>query len=173
MTHCKLTAFALVLLSFFLGGAQIRAEQQRGPSTAEERARALQVAKSLRTAPLADSTTKGREWLTLWLIEIPDITVPLCPGLLGDLGDSKTSSYPGALVGTMLASEAAYVIENPSQTKDKTVIYFAGIEGSLDAYRVMQGKDPDFHVKQLDEFRQKRDEGKLAEAVKSAAKKCK
>jgi len=63
----------------------------RGPSTPEERTKALQIIHHLETDPLAD-TKDERQWLTLWLVEVPDIHVPLCteffPSLLRD-SDSK------------------------------------------------------------------------------------
>ena|SRR5260221_10813350 len=167
------TSFVLLTLTFCLNVSGIRGQQQRGPSTAEERARAVQVAKSLRTAPLADSTTKDREWLMVWLIQVPDISVKLCGGVLGELGDSKKSEYPGALIATMMASEAAYVIENPDKAKDNSAMYLAGIEGALDAYQAIRSTDSSYHAKQLDELNQKRIDGKLADAVKSVTKKCK
>ena len=169
----RLTTIVLVTLLFSLSIPQGRAQQQRGPSTPEERSRAVQVAKALRTDPLADSNTKDREWLIKWLIEVPDISIKLCGGLLGDLGDSKKSPNPGALLATMMASEAAYVIENPDKAKDKDAVYMAGMEGALDAYQAIRAKDPSFKAKRLDEFDQKRTDGKLAEAVASATKKCK
>src|SRR5438477_8521381 len=46
--------------------------QQRGPSTPEERARAIQTAKSLQSDPLARNVQEDREWLVKWLIEVPD-----------------------------------------------------------------------------------------------------
>jgi len=161
------------LLIFGLSPLQSRAQQQRGPSTPEERARAVQVAKSLRMDPTSSSIQQDREWLIKWLIEIPDMSVKLCGGMLGDLGDSKKSPYPGALLATMLASEAAFVIENPDKSKDTSAIYLAGVEGVLDAYQSIRGKDASYRAKQLDDFSQKRSEGKLADAVNSATKKCK
>ena len=68
--------------------------QQRGPSTPEERARAVQTAKSLQSDPLAPNVQEDREWLVKWLIEVPDISVKMCTTFFGDLGDSK-NGYPG------------------------------------------------------------------------------
>src|SRR4051812_14374512 len=114
--------------------------QQRGPSTPEERARAVQTAKSLETDPLAPNIEKDREWLIKWLIEIPDISVKLCANLLGDLGESK-NGYPGAITATTLASEAAFVIEHPEKSKDEEAIYLAGVDGALHAYEAIRLKD--------------------------------
>jgi hypothetical protein len=175
MTFCKRIKLAFILAAaiFNVSFSQTWAQQHRGPSTAEERARAVQIAKLLRADPLADSNTKDREWLVKWLIEVPDISIKLCGGVLGDTGDSNKSQYPGALLATLMASQAAYVIEHPDKAKDSTAVYVAGIDGALDAYHAIRSKDSSFHAKQLDEFDQKRNEGKLADSVKSATKKCK
>ncbi|HWW17999.1 MAG TPA: hypothetical protein VNY81_05190 [Candidatus Saccharimonadales bacterium] len=161
-------------LSFFAAvqcPTQIRA-QQRSPSTAEERARAVQTAKSLQADPLAPNLQADREWLVKWLIEIPDVSVKMCSTFLGDLGDSK-SGYPGAVIATMLASEAAFVIGHPERVKDVEAMYLAGVDGVLNGYEAIHKKDVSYRLPHLEDLIQKRDQGKLAEYVHSAAKKCK
>lgn len=147
--------------------------QERRPSTPEERARAVQTAKSLQADPLASSIQGDREWLIKWLIDVPDIPVKLCPTFLGDLGDSKKSDYPGAIIATLLASEAAFVIEHPDKAKDAEHMYLAGVGGALQAYEAIRAKDPCFRLSHLDDLIKKRDEGKLPEFVPATAKKCK
>jgi hypothetical protein len=106
-----------------------------------------------------------------WLIEVPDNSVKLCGGLMGDLGDSKKSQNPGALLVVMLASQAAaFVIENPQKAKDNRAIYLAGIDAAIDAYQAIRSKDSSYQVKRLDEFTQQRSNGELVDAVSSALK---
>lgn len=163
------TVFVVVSVAVLstLAGAQ-----QRGPSTPEERARAVQTAKSLQSDPLAPNLQQDREWLLKWLIEVPDISVKMCTTFLGDLGDSK-SGYPGAIIATMLASEAAFVIEHPDKAKDIEAIYFAGVDGALHSYESIRLKDVSYRVAHLDDLIQKRDQGKLSDYVRVTAKKCK
>ncbi len=146
--------------------------QQRGPSTPEERARAVQTAKSLQSDPLAPNVQEDREWLLKWLIEVPDISVKMCTTFLGDLGDSK-SGYPGAIIATLLASEAALVIEHPDKAKDVEGVYFAGVDGALHSYEAIHLKDASYRVPHLDDLIQKRDRGKLTDYVRATTKKCK
>jgi len=146
--------------------------QQRGPSTPEERARAVQTAKSLQSDPLASNVQEDREWLLKWLIEVPDISVKMCTTFLGDLGDSK-SGNPGAIIAAMLASEAAFVIEHPEKAKDVDAVYFAGVDGALHAYEAIRLKDASYRLPHLDDLIQKRDKGKLSDYVRATAKKCK
>ena len=146
--------------------------QQRGPSTPEERARAVQTAKSLQSDPLAPNLQQDREWLLKWLIEVPDISVKMCTTFLGDLGDSKRGN-PGAIIATMLSSEAAFVIEHPDKAKDVDAIYLAGVDGALHGYETIHSKDASYRLPHLDDLIQKRDQGKLSDYVHATAKKCK
>ena len=146
--------------------------QQRGPSTLEERARVVQTAKSLQSDPLAPSVQEDREWLVKWLIEVPDISVKMCTTFLGDLGDSK-SGNSGAIIATMLASEAAFVIEHPEKAKDVDAVYYAGVDGALHSYEAIHSKDASYRLPHLDDLIQKHDQGKLADYIHATAKKCK
>jgi hypothetical protein len=161
--------FVIAALQVFPG--QIGA-QQRGPSTPEERARAVQTAKSLQADPLDPNLQEDRQWFVKWLIEVPDISVKVCTTFLGDLGDSK-SAYPGAVIATMLASEAAFVIEHPEKAKDVEAVYLAGVGGALHGYEAIHKKDTSYRLPHLDDLIQKRDQGKLSDYVHATAKKCK
>jgi hypothetical protein len=59
----------IVSFFFFVAALQVFptqiGAQQRGPSTSEERARAVQTAKSLQADPLAPNLQGDREWLEL------------------------------------------------------------------------------------------------------------
>src|SRR6266481_4360403 len=134
-----LVVFVVALLSTIAGA------QQRGPSTSEERARAVQTAKALQSDPLAPNVQQDREWLLKWLIEVPDISVKMCTTFLGDLGDSK-SGNPGAIIATLLASEAAFVIEHPEKAKDIDAVYFAGVDGALHSYEAIRSKEASYPV---------------------------
>ncbi len=59
--------------------------QTRGPSTSEERARAVKVAHELEADPLAKDANEHREWMIQWIMEIPDITVNVCFDYFGAL----------------------------------------------------------------------------------------
>jgi hypothetical protein len=166
----------IVSFLFFIAALQVFptqiGAQQRGPSTPEERARAVQTAKSLQTDPLAPNLQGDREWLVKWLIEIRDISVKMCTTFLGDLGDSK-SGYPGAVIATMLASETAFVIEHPEKAKDVEAIYLAGVDGALHGYEAIHKKDMSYRLPHLDDLIQKRDQGKLTDYIHATTKKCK
>ncbi|HUL17379.1 MAG TPA: hypothetical protein VLV88_15385 [Terriglobales bacterium] len=160
---------SLLLIVFWASAACFGQSQKRGPSTAEERAKAVKIAQDLQTDPLSRSVQPEREWLIQWLIEIPDIGVDVCGGLLGDLGD-KGTGYPGAILSAMLGSEAAAIIEHPEKAKDKQEIYVAGVDGALNAYQAIRKQDSKYDAPKLDEFLARRNEGKLKDGVAEATK---
>ena len=170
-SYARIVFFFFVIAAVEAFSTQAGA-QQRGPSTPEERARAVQTAKSLQADPLAPNLQGDREWLIKWLIEIPDISVKMCTTFLGDLGDLK-SDYPGAVIATMLASEAAFVIEHPEKAKDVETIYLAGVDGALHGYEAIHKKDMSYSLPHLDDLIQKRDQEKLRDYIRTTAKKCK
>jgi hypothetical protein len=96
----------------------------------------------------------------------------MCTTFLGDLGDSK-SGYPGSVIATMLASEAAFVIEHPEKAKDVEAVYLAGVDGALHAYEAIHNKEMSYRLPHLGDLVQKRDQGKLSDYVHATAKKCK
>ena len=73
--------FAALLSTCALQGG---CTETRGPSTPEERARFVALVRSLERDPLAENTNAIRQQLRDWAIEVPDIRVKVCSGLLGD-----------------------------------------------------------------------------------------
>jgi hypothetical protein len=171
MSKCSRIILFLVILTC-LPSSLPDARAERGPSTAAERTRAVQVAKSLRTDPLSREVQHDREWLIKWLIEIPDISVNYCTNFLGDLGDKK-NSYSGALIASIMANEASFIIEHPDKSRDVHAIYLAGVDGAIDSYQAMQKQDTPYHLAHLDELLQMREQGKLKDYVRATAKTCK
>ena len=78
-----------------------------------------------------------------------------------------------AVIATMLASEAAFVIEHPEKAKDVEAIYVEGVDGALRGYEAIHKKDTSYRLPHLDDLMQKRDQGKLTDYVHATARKCK
>jgi hypothetical protein len=171
MSKCSRIILFLVILTCLAPSLQ-DARAERGPSTVAERTRAVQVAKSLRTDPLSPEVQNDREWVIKWLIEIPDISVNYCTNFLGDLGDKK-NGYSGALIASIMANEASFIIEHPDKSRDVNAIYFAGVDGALDSYQAIQKQDTQYHLAHLDELLHMREQGKLKDYVRATAKTCK
>ena len=164
----RLLGTTIVALTLVVAQAQTQA---RKSSTPEERAKAVEIARLLEGDPLSKNAKEQRRWITLWLIEVPDISVKMCGRLLGPLLDSN-KNYSTEIVTQMLPSEAAFVIQNPGKAKDDVAVYTAGVEGSLRTYEAILNAKPKAKWPHLDELIQKRDKGDLGSHIREQAAHC-
>jgi hypothetical protein len=149
------------------------AQQKRGPSTPEERAKAVALAHQLEEQPLGPGAAEARRWLTRWVIEIPDISVEVCPSVLGSDWDSKKNNATEIWV-QMMFSQLAFMIENPDKAKDRDAVFLAGVKGALKVYQAIQKDKPKTKLKSLDDLLAQEQAGTLDEAVRqSVATNCK
>ncbi|HEX5759911.1 MAG TPA: hypothetical protein VF121_12035 [Thermoanaerobaculia bacterium] len=116
------------------------AEVQRGPSTPEERAKAVELVRVLETAPVSPAAKEARQWLTVWLAEVPDLTVKVCFSLLGS--KQETASLPAELRMQHAYSSAAWLIEHPDTNPGSTETLLAGVRGTLRSYEAWKTADP-------------------------------
>ena len=165
----KLFAFLIVTV---VGLSLPSAAKMRGPSTAEERAQALEYAQSLEQHPLAKDSLEKRMWLTEWLVQVPDVTVNVCCKELKALEslDKVNKTYSNQLRMQALYSEAAFLLEHP-EVKNTATIQAAGLAGTLRAYRAIQRIDPSAKYPLLDDLIVLEKQGKLQQYVQK--KKCK
>jgi hypothetical protein len=164
-------ALGLWVASLVLPSLTLVAANARGPSTPEERAKALALIQQMETDPLGVSK-EDRQRLAVWLVEVPDIHVSLCTQFFPTLLDGK-SKHGGDLAMQSAYSMAAYEIEHPDQAKDENALYLAGIEGTLRAYESILRKEPKSREPSLDELLAKRQSGELAAFVRDTSPKCK
>jgi hypothetical protein len=144
--------------------------EERGPSTPEERSTAVKLARLLENDPLGPQAKEARQWFTVWLVVVPDITVSLCGDLLGTVPRSA-KKYSSEIVVQAAYSEAAFIIENPDKAKDELAVYQAGLEGCLKSYDAIRKTQPKISWPLLEDLERKGPEA-LHEYVVSAAKKC-
>ena len=165
---------ALLLIAFLpLVAFPCRAQNRRGPSTPEERDTAVKAARLLEADPFHKDAKKIREWLTLWLIEVPDISVELCSDYLGPVAGSK-KNYSSEIFGQTMFSSAAFIVGHPDQAKDKVAVNLAGVEGALKAYEAILKIKPKARWEFLDGLIAKREKGELKGYVQEVAQtKCK
>jgi hypothetical protein len=124
-------ALSVSLLSVYFPVPATAAEQ-RGPSTAEERQQALALVAIVEKAPISPAADEARFQLLAWLSEIPDITVMVCPQVLGS--DDEISDLPPALRVHHAFAAARYAIEHPGSRGDGLDAFVAGVVGTLRAY---------------------------------------
>ena len=135
-------------------------QAQRKASTPEERAQAVKVARLLETDPFHKEAKKMRQWFTLWLIEVPDISVELCGSYLGPVSSSD-KNYSSEIFTQMGFSSAAFKIEHPDQANDRVAANLAGVEGSLKVYESILTTKPKAKSEFLDGLVEKRNKGEL------------
>jgi hypothetical protein len=162
LTAVLLTAFVVLPL----------AAQDRGPSTPEERKQALELTRALENDPLAPKARDARQWLTVWLVTIPDITVQVCGEFIKPVLGAKKNYGPEIFTQSMFSS-AAFVIEHPEEKDNVAAKYLAGVEGSLRAYESIRKAKPNVRWPVLDDLIAKRDAGELATFVRAKMADCK
>lgn len=167
----KISLFAFVL-AFVCCAASTYAQNSRGPSTPEERKRAIELATSLEKNPLAKEAKDHRAVLLVFLTQAPDIKIKLCTDALGPLKRLK-GDYESELVGQLAYSQAKFVIENPDKAEDDAAVYLAGVEGVLRTWQAIKATKPKAKFELMEELLQKQQAGTLAEYVRDSTKGCK
>jgi hypothetical protein len=71
--------------------------EERGPSTPDERKHALAVIEKLEADPISPDLASDREWVHKWLIEVPDVQVPICTAITQPLKDERNPDPRKAL----------------------------------------------------------------------------
>ena len=168
----QVIAIAALLVGFsVVRTAHAQQQQHRGPSTAEERARAVKVARQLEEDPLAKDAKDNREWVYKWIEDIPDITVNVCYDFFGTL-PKPPRGHTVEIVNQMAISSAAFMIEHPDKAKDEQAVATAGLLGALKAYQSILKHEPDARWPYVDKVVQMRDQGKLDDFVSDTRRKC-
>ncbi len=144
----------------------------RGPSTPDERTRAVKTTRRLEKEPLARGTNASREWLLQWIVEIPDISVTICSGPLDELAQDEQSSYAKLLYLQDGFGMAAFIIENPKRAEDWVAVQTAGIESVLRAYESVLRADSEARFDVLDRLLAARKAGQLRKLVETKMAKC-
>ncbi len=172
----RILAACLALLLLAPAAAQAQAEVpaqgQRGPSTPEERKRAVETTRKLEREPLARSSTAARKWLLQWIVEIPDVEVLSCEGPLDALRQDEEDPLAQVLYLQSVFGMAAFIVENPKKARDWVAVQSAGIESVLRAYESIRRADSEAKWKELDRLETARKGGKLAAIVKKEMARC-
>ena len=166
----RLLIFALVIACGLGAGSAFA--QKRGPSTPEERRRAVEITTLLENDPLNKNAKALSRELLIWLIEIPDITVTICTGMLGDYAQIK-GEYKGTITTQLSFAETKFVIEHPEQANDEYQVYLAGVEGVLRTYQNIKKAKPKVRLEPLEQLLVKQQAGELPEFIKNAMVECK
>jgi hypothetical protein len=145
--------------------------QTRGPSTPEERARAVKVAHELEEDPLAKDAKDHRDWMIQWIVEIPDITVDVCFEYFGALSNPP-KGHSAEITKQMVLSSAAFMVEHPDKAKDEQAVALAGLLGAIKAYQAILKQDSASRWAHMDKLIQMREQDKLDDFVSETRRKC-
>jgi len=164
---------AIVISTLFLGLGILPASgaQDRGPSTPEERARAVKIAHELEQDPLAGDAKEQRDWVMKWIIAIPDITVNVCFDYFGEL-PQPPKGHSDDITKQMIISSAAFIIEHPEKSKDEQAVALSGLQGSIKTYEAVLKQDSSARWPIMDKMIRMREQGKLDEYVSDTRRKC-
>jgi hypothetical protein len=165
----RAVAAAAILLGLIF--VRVASAQERGPSTPEERARAVKVSRELESDPLAKDAKDQRAWVLDWIEKIPDITVNVCFDFFGKVPEPPRG-HSREIIMQMIISSAAYMVEHPDKVKDEQSIATAGLLGSLKAYEAILKQDSTARWPYLDKIVQKRDQGQLDDYIGETRRKC-
>lgn len=140
----------------------------RGPSTPEERARALALAVSSSKDPLAALAQDGR-WFDQWMDEVPDLNFhPEAPArwcaeaAQGDL--RRVLRFEYELGG--VAYQIQHQIAQPRTLEEKLAVHQAALESVLRAYESLRDRRPGNRSAKMDEALAMRNKGELPAFVK-------
>lgn len=165
MIRPLLVATSLALLAPTLAGAA------RGPSTPDERRRAVQTTRKLEKEPLARDANASRRWLLDWIVAIPDVEVRSCSGPL-DVLVEDSGRFGRILYLQSIFGMAMFLIEHPRAKDDWASIQAAGIESVLRAYRSLVRIDPEAQRDELDALLETQQRGHLRRLVQETMAEC-
>jgi len=166
----QISPIFLLLVQMMLG----QNSTSRGPSTAAERTRFVEITHKLENDPLDHSLDQDRDWAMRWLVEVPDVGATVCTAVLGDFMKEKKYKFSGEIVRQLAFTSAAFTMESPNQAGNKLLQYEAGVKGALATYQAILRVQPEAHSKSLDSLIRKQADGKLADFVRdTSAKGCK
>jgi hypothetical protein len=107
-----------------------------------------------------------------WIQDVPDITVDVCPTVLGEDFLESRYRYAEDLLYQVVFGNVVFLIEHPDKKSDRVAQYTAGVESALKAYKGILKADP-IVSRTLEDLLEKQSHGKLADFVRENSKDCK
>jgi hypothetical protein len=160
------TIFRLTLLAVLCGALHTGALAQnpRGPSTAEERARLAAIVQAERKDPLG-TTAANAAWFEQWMTDIPDYTLNgdaaarwCARSAKGDMREVVRFIYDSSAV----AYQIEHHIAEAKTPAELAGVRMAGLEGVLAAYSTLLAKDPANRSPKMDTALARAAKGELA-----------
>lgn len=147
-----------------------RTAEARGPSTPEEREKAVRLIAEVEADPMAFEARESRDWLVTWLGEVPDIPVSYCTLPLGDGKDAE--EVPVELKMQLMLGQAAYLMGHPEARSGSLEVFVAGVESAVRAYDRLRQKGTVWKLSALEDLKKAQGDGKLDALVTKRIRKC-
>jgi hypothetical protein len=148
-------------------------QSKRGPSTAAERTRVVEITRRLEKAPFGPKSDDDRVWLMQWIDEVPDVNIRYCPGPLYGLVEGtheKKAFWIQSLFGM-----STYLVEHYEQRDeaDWVKVQVAGLESAVTAYQAARRSDGTLRrISALERLSEAKRNGKLPDVVREEMRAC-
>jgi TonB family protein len=129
------TIVSLLLIVFF-SVTNVGAQK---PSTPEERAKVVELARLLETDPLGKDSNTARQWFKDWIKQTRVRSIPSCSTFFEA---EEKNRYSDELSQQFQISTAAFMIEHLESAEDPSARLLAGMDGMLKAYAKILQTEP-------------------------------
>ncbi|HEV8242115.1 MAG TPA: hypothetical protein VGS57_22305 [Thermoanaerobaculia bacterium] len=170
VSRCRLVRSAAALLCLLAALAPAAHAATRGPSTKEERDKAVQLTTMLESTPWSEEAPAARQWLMSFLSEAPDLTVKRCLSLFG--APSERTGIPAEVLDQQLFSGAAHNFQHADESPGSTGTFVAGLRGALAAYSAWRAHGGLDAVPRLDALVKIDKDGQLEAYVRERGRNC-
>lgn len=164
MRPLRAVAAGLLAAGLLMAAAPALAERDE-PSTPEERARVVQLARQLEADPLGPQARAAQIWVVNWIREVPDLTVSVCD--MAGLPPDQRYPWAPTLLVQMMAANAAFQIQNPDRAADEVAVQGAALKSALKAYGAILKRKPAARLAALDRLVVEMNDGRLDQRMKA------
>lgn len=136
----------------------------RGPSTAQERTRVVELAAAAQRDPLAVRAA-NEAWFEQWISDVPDFMFKpeaVAAWCMRSAKGEMRKAVQFQFGTSALAYQIAHNLPEPQKAEDVAAVNLAGLEGVLAAYESLLAKDPGVRSPKMDEALARRAKGELA-----------
>src|SRR6202023_2352717 len=133
----------------------------KGPTTAEEKQRFLELAYRLQQTPLDPALRPEFQELLAVMADAADFTVYMCTACMPWIREEPEYKYGPDLLALDVMSMTAYILQNPITGKKGPAHNRAGLTATLRGYEAILKQAPSAHSRVLDDLLSLEKQGKL------------
>jgi hypothetical protein len=144
----------------------------KGPTTAQEKQRFVELAYRLQQTPLDPALRPEFQELFAVMTDATDFTVYICPASMPLMGEKPEYKYASELLALDIMAMTAYILQNPTTGKEGPVHNRAGLTATLRGYEAILKQEPSAHSKVLDDLLLLEKQGTLDDWFHAHSKGC-